>query len=207
MINSAQIFTGMCLLIVCLCFFAGCAIVYHKKRDTTPLSFADVLAFLNRVYPNGLRKLTDPLEEAYLRHSRTRAEFRDIQTLRFAALHEYFRKIVANAVALQNFGYRHLRGDDNTKRWLAHRLINLAVPVKMFGRAGLFALFVLRRFQFLDHALVIRLPILKHLAEETLAGLLSVTYSAVTLTALGCHYDVLLALSSSQTIPHVQFCQ
>ena len=170
MINAAQIFTGMCLLIVCLCFFAGCAIVYHKKRDNTPVSFADILVFLNRVYPSGLRKLTDPLEEAYLRHSRTRAEFRDIQTLRFAALHEYFRKIVANAVALQNFGYRHLRGDDNTKRWLAHRLINLAVPVKMFGRAGLFALFVLRRLPFLDHVLVIRLPILKRLVEETLAA-------------------------------------
>lgn len=169
MVSSGQIYVGMGLLILCLCLFAGCIILYHRKRDTTPIGFSEILIFLNRLYLNGLRQLIDPLEEAYLRSAHSEVEFRDIQAVRMAAAREYFRKMVANAVALQGFGYRHLNGHDDTKRWLAHRLINYAVPVKMFGRSGIFALFLLKRLRFLDRILMaLRLPILKYLVEDTL---------------------------------------
>jgi hypothetical protein len=155
--------------IVCMCIFAGFFVLYHTRRDTRPIGFSEILVFLNPVHINGLLKLVDTLEEAYERETHTRIEFAQIQAMRIAAGREHFRKIVANAVALQNFGYRHLSGEDDTKRWLAHRLINYAVPVKMFGRAGIFTLFLCKRFLFLDHVLVrVRLPILQHLVGETI---------------------------------------
>lgn len=155
--------------IVCMGIFVGFFVLYHKKRDTTPIGFSEILIFLNKLYVKGLRRLIDPLEEAYLRESLSRIEFRDVQAQQIAQAREYFKKMVANAVALQNFGYRHLKGKDNTKRWLAHRLINYAVPVKIFGRGGMFALFLLRRLRFLDRILRgLRLPILRYLVEETL---------------------------------------
>lgn len=155
--------------LVCMGIFAGFFVLYHTRRDTRSISFSEILVFLNRVHINGLLKLVDPLEEAYNRQTHSRIEFLQIQAFRIAAAREHFRKIVANAVALQNFGYRHLSADNNTHKWLAHRLINYAVPVKMFGRAGLFTLFLCRRLLFLDRVFVpVRLPILRHLVAETL---------------------------------------
>jgi hypothetical protein len=182
MVSSGQIFAGTVLLILCLCFFAGAIFRYHKRRKTTPISFTEILVFLNKVHIGGLRKLVDPLEEAYVRGCYNRSEFRDVQAVRIAAAREYFRKMVANAVALQNFGYRHLAGGDDTKRWLAHRLINLAVPVKMMGRGGICALFLLRRLRFLDRVLLgWRLPILRYLVEETLESYHDLKLAALVL--------------------------
>lgn len=182
MVTPWQIFFGRGLALGCACIVAGFIVLYHKKRDTRPLPFSEILVFLNRVYLGGLLKLIDPLEEAYLRESHSRDEFAHLQAIRIAEVREHFRKMVSNAVALQGFGYRHLRGDDDTKRWLAHRLINLAVPVKMFGRAGIVFLFPWRRLRILRRLLIsFKLAGLKELVQETVEAYVDLKEAALML--------------------------
>jgi|SRR5215468_10133805 len=182
MVTSGETFVAVSLAAVCLAIFAACVFLYFKKRDTRPLSFSDILVFLNWVDIEGLRKLIDPMEEAFLRQSHTRVDFGQIQEARIEAAREYFRKMVANATALQSFGYRHLGGGDDTRRLLAHRLINFAVPVKMCGRSGIFVLFLWRRFRVLRHFLIsISLPDLKDLVEQTLEAYQELKEAALVL--------------------------
>ena len=169
MVTSGETFVATGLAVICLCTVAVFIVRYHRKRKTHPICFSDILVFLNWVDIEGLRKLIDPMEEAFLRQSHTRVEFGKIQEARIEAAREYFRKMVANATTLQSFGYRHLSGGDDTKRLLAHRLINFAVPVRMCGRTGIFVLYLWRRFRVLRHVLIsTSLPDLKDLVEQTL---------------------------------------
>src|SRR5215472_11807416 len=169
MVTSGETFVATGLAVICLCTVAVFIVRYHRKRKSYPISFSDILVFLNWVDIEGLRKLIDPMEEAFLRQSHTRVEFGKIQEARIEAAREYFRKMVANATTLQSFGYRHLSGGDDTKRLLAHRLINFAVPVRMCGRTGIFVLYLWRRFRVLRHVLIsTSLPDLKDLVEQTL---------------------------------------
>src|SRR5215467_712259 len=181
MVTSAT-FVAVSLAAVCVFTIAVFFILYHRKRKFHPVSFADILVFLNWVDIEGLRKLIDPMEEAFLRQSHTRVDFGQIQEARIEAAREYFRKMVANATALQSFGYRHLGGGDDTRRLLAHRLINFAVPVKMCGRAGIFILFLWKRFRVLRHVLIsISLPDLKDLVEQTLEAYQELKEAALVL--------------------------
>ena len=144
---------------------------YFRKQDLRPISIEEIFVFLNRTYMNGLLKLVDLLEEAYERQTHTKGEFSEIQSWRIAKTREHFRRIVANADTLHRFAYRHLKGEDATKKFLARRVINYAVPVKMYGRTGIFVLFVCSRLLFLDGVVLhIELPILRHLVEGTLGA-------------------------------------
>ncbi|HEY6251064.1 MAG TPA: hypothetical protein VI685_13970 [Candidatus Angelobacter sp.] len=175
-------------MVVALAIFIVCAVVMsmarHRTRKPEPIGYSNIFVFLNWVDIEGLRKLIDPMEEAFLRQSHTRIEFSKIQEGRIQAACEYFRKMVANATALQNFGYRHLGGTDNTKRLLAHRLINFAVPVRMFGRSGIFILRVWKPLSVLQFVLITRsLPDLKDLVEETLQAYQELKEAALALAA------------------------
>lgn len=168
--------------VMCMGAFAGYFTLHLRKRDLRPISFSELLVFLNRVYINGLLKLVDIWEEAYERQTHSRAEFMQIQAWRIEEAREYCRKIVANAVALHRYGYRHLQGDDATKKFLAKRMIDYAVPVKMYGRAGLFTLFVCRRLLFLDNVLIhIQLPIMRHLVDHMLGAYVDLKEAALML--------------------------
>lgn len=159
------------LAVVFTWIFARFFVRYFSKWDIRPISIEEIFVFLNRVYIKELLKLVDLLEEAYERQTHTKAEFAEIQRWRIAKMREHFRRMVANADALHRFGYRHLKGDDATKKFLARRVINYAVPVKMYGRMGLFVLFVCSRLLFLDGILIhIQLPILRHLVEGVLGA-------------------------------------
>src|SRR5579871_5867818 len=107
MVTSPHALLATCLSFLYVCIIAIYFRIYFKKRDTQPLSFSDILVFLNKVYLTAFLKLIDPLEEAYLRQRHTRIEFRKLQSLRIQQAREYFRKMVANAVVLQTFAYRH----------------------------------------------------------------------------------------------------
>jgi len=182
MVTSGETFVAVSLAVVCVFTTAAFFVLYHRKRKPHPVCFADILVFLNWVDIEGLRKLIDPMEEAFLRQSHTRIDFGQIQEARIEAAREYFKKMVANATALQSFGYRHLGGDDDTKRLLAHRLINFAVPVRMCGRAGIFILFLWKRLRVLRHVLIsISLPDLKDLAEQTVEAYQELKEAALVL--------------------------
>jgi hypothetical protein len=124
------------------------------------------------------------MEEAFLRQAHTRIEFGKIQEARLDATNEYFRKIMSNATALQNFGYRHLGGADHTRRLLAHRLINFAVPVRMCARTGIYLVRVWRLLRIFRFVLVsFSLPDLKDLVEETLSSYQELKEAALALAA------------------------
>src|SRR5215510_8534869 len=154
MVTSGETFVAISLAAVCVFTIAVFFILYHRKRKSHPVSFADILVFLNWVDIEGLRKLIDPMEEAFLRQSHTRVDFGQIQEARIEAAREYFRKMVANATTLQSFDYSHVGGVDETRRLLAHRLINFFVLVKMCGCSGIFILFLWRRLRVLRHLLI-----------------------------------------------------
>lgn len=163
--------------------FAGFFFRFFRKRDVRPISIEEVFVFLNRIYINDLLKLVDVLEEAYERQTHSKAEFGQIQAWRIAKMREHLRKMVANAESLHRFSYRHLKGDDATRKFLARRVVNYAVPVEMYGRAGILLLFVCRRFLFLDGIFIhVQLPILRHLVEGMLGAYEDLKEAALMLT-------------------------
>src|SRR5690349_17699989 len=105
MLSSPFAFVGLGLALFTLFAVVGSIILYHRKRKTEPIGFSQIFAFLNWVDTQGLRKMIDPMEEAFLRQTHSRIEFGKIQEARLDATNEYFRKIISNATALQNFGY------------------------------------------------------------------------------------------------------
>lgn len=184
MLSSPFAFVGLGLALFTLFAVVGSIIRYHRKRKTEPIGFAQIFAFLNWVDTQGLRKMIDPMEEAFLRQTHSRIEFDKIQEARLDATDEYFRKIINNATALQNFGYRHLGGTDHTRRLLAHRLINFAVPVRMCARTGIYVLRVWRLLRILRFVLIsLSLPDLKDVVEETLSSYQELKEAALALAA------------------------
>ena len=171
-------------LAIFIVFAVALSMARHRTRNPGPIGYSNIFVFLNWVDIDGFRKLIDPMEEAFLRQSHTRIEFGNIQEARIQQACEYFSKMVINATALQNFGYRHLGGTDNTKRLLAHRLINFAVPVKMFGRSGILILRFWKPLKVLQFVLISRsLPDLKDLVEEMLSAYQELKEGALALAA------------------------
>lgn len=182
MVSTLFAYLGFVLVVACLSAVFGFIIRYHRHRRSGPTGFSEVLVFLNWVDVQGLRRLIDPMEEAFLRQAHTRIEFGKIQEARIMGAREYFRKIANNATALQNLGYRHLSGRDNTKRLLAHRLINFAVPARMCARTGIFVLWMWRLLGLLRFVLISQsLPDLKDLVEETLKAYQELKEAALAL--------------------------
>jgi hypothetical protein len=184
MLSSPFAFVGFALALFTLLAVVASVIRYHRKRKTEPIGFAQIFVFLNWVDIEGLRKMIDPMEEAFLRQAHTRIEFGKIQEARLDAANEYFRKIISNATALQNFGYRQLGGTDQTRRLLAHRLINFAVPVRMSARMGIYILRIWRLLRILRFVLIsLSLPDLKDLVEQTLSSYQELKEAALALAA------------------------
>lgn len=169
MVTSMQDLATACLSGFCIVVFILYCAFHSKKRSAQSLPFQEILVFLNKVYLTAFVKLIDPLEEAYLRDKHTRVEFRKLQTLRIQQAREFLRKMVSNAVVLQNFGYRRLHSADHTERLLARRLIDCSIPVKIIGRGGLMVLFAWRRLGILRYlAISFALADLKDVANHAL---------------------------------------
>ena len=182
MVPTAITYIVAGLGVFCLEAMAGTFVRYHRNRNPHPIAFSEILVFLNWVDIEGLRKLIDPMEEAFLRQSLSRIEFGKLQAERIRGASQHFRKIVTNATELQSFGYRHLNAPDATKRLLAFRLINFAVSVRMCARTGIFVLSIWKVLRVLRHVLVsLSLPDLKDLVEETLKGYQELKEAALAL--------------------------
>jgi hypothetical protein len=144
----------------CLLFLSFGFIKYHRGRNPRQVPPSGVLASLSRVDLGALKKLTDPLEEAFLRQSHTRIQFGDLQKDRIHSALEYLRKMQKNAITLQRLGYRNLKSGNPTQRLLAEQLIDCAVPVRMFTFSGiavlrLWRLLRIQRFIMVSSALPI----------------------------------------------------
>lgn len=171
MLSTLPILVGVGLAIVSLCAMVCAFVQYHRTRALRQIPVYDLLVFLDKVDVRGLRALIDPMEEAFLRQSHSRTKFDEIQKDRIQFALAYLRRIEKNAIALQTFGYRHVSQGDDTKRFLAYQLINLAVPVRWFARGGICLLHIWKTLRFLRFVLIsLSLPDLKDLVEELLAS-------------------------------------
>lgn len=169
-----------CLLIL---FFG--VVRYHRGRNPRQIAPSGILASLSRVDLGALKKLTDPLEEAFLRQSHTRIQFGDLQKDRIYSALEYLRKMQKNAITLQRLGYRNLKSGNPTQRVLAELLIDSAVPVRMFTFSGIAVLRIWRLLRIQRFILVsFNLADLKDLMQELLPAYQLLREAALELTIL-----------------------
>ena len=129
MVPTAITYIVAGLGVFCLVAMAGTFIRYHRNRNPHPIAFSEILVFLNWVDIEGLRKLIDPMEEAFLRQSLTRIEFGKLQAERIRGGESAFP---------QNSGQCHRA----TKLWiqtpesLGRYQAVIGLPSHSFCRAG-----------------------------------------------------------------------
>lgn len=169
----------------CLLILSFGVIRYHRNRNPRQIRPSGILASLSHVDIDAFRKLTDPMEEAFLRQSHTRTVFGDLQKDRIHSALEYLRKMQKNAITLQRLGYRNLKSGRPTQRLLAEQLIDCAVPVRMFTFSGIAVLRLWRLLRIQRFILVsFSLADLKDLMEELLPAYQLLKEAALELTIL-----------------------
>jgi len=186
MLSGAVGLSVVALAVCCLCIVFSGVIKYHRgRRRLRQIGTSGILACLSHVDIEAFRQLLDPMEEAFLRQSHSRNDFCEMQKDRIESALGYLKKMANNAIALQALGYRNLRSPNDTQRFLARRLIDRAVPVRMFTFVGIWVLRIWRVLPIRRLLLVSpSLADLKDLMAELLPAYEQLKETALELTVL-----------------------
>jgi hypothetical protein len=112
-----------------------------RKRQFLGLGIEDVVPFLVPVNLQALENLTDPCQEDYLSHRRTKAEFRAIQRRRVCESIEYLRRMNHNARVLRRLGVSQLLSGNPMLEGLGQELISAGVNVRLYTFLALVMLY------------------------------------------------------------------
>jgi len=139
---SFAVWIALSLGLVLLFFYA--AWINLRRQRMPQVDLDEIVPFLLPVNVEALAEAMDPSQDAYLRHSHSRAEFQKLQRKRSKLAAEYLRRMSHNAALLQRVGYGQLRSSNPLVAAQAQELIDAGVHVRLYAFLGLAALFVRR---------------------------------------------------------------
>ncbi len=113
-------------------------------RRRAPIStITELVAHSRPVDLQSFRNLVDPDEEAYLRSSLSRADFRRLQRARMIAANEYVRRTAHNAALLLQLGDAARHAPDPDVARAGGELANLALQLRLYSMLAM-CIFALR---------------------------------------------------------------
>jgi len=134
-----------------LLLFLWAAVIHLRRRRAQAVPLGEVVPFLLPVNTKAFAEAMDISQNASLRRSLSRQQYRQLQGNRHRLAREYLRRMSHNAALLQHVGYGQLRSPDPLVAAQAQELIDAGTHVRLYAFCGLGLVF-LRRVSGLEWA-------------------------------------------------------